>query len=355
MLVFPVLALAQIVATLGSDTICASSTRLQNPPSSLTPVNALAEKETAASAAQTLFNFFPSAPSEHHRREDDSTWGDSIHDDPGDLHRIYFQNIDGLRNDADEIALYVSSMAQLKIGTFCWADPGLDFSNPIVRQSLQRPIGKHFCTSRSAFSSSTLPPDSARLSGSTSGYQPGGTFMTTTDRWATRSTGTPLVDPSGLGRWSGLCYLGKRGKLLAIITAYRSPRQQPSGGFGFFDQQHSLLLSQGVSKPNVRKQFITDLVTFVNNLQSSGHEVIVSLDANEILGQDTTYMIMVFSQNTGASLSIWTSHHSWDRSKKLRHPKLEHFGQKINRRWTDILNLLRNMRMTIVYGIVLQI
>ncbi|KAI2502680.1 hypothetical protein MHU86_11805 [Fragilaria crotonensis] len=24
---------------------------------------------------------------------------------------------------------------------------------------------------------------------------------------------------------------------------------------------------------------------------------------------------MVFSQNTGASLSIWTSHHSWDRSK----------------------------------------
>ncbi|KAI2502676.1 hypothetical protein MHU86_11801 [Fragilaria crotonensis] len=217
----------------------------------------------------------------------DNTWGDSIHDDPGDLHRIYFQNIDGLRNDADEIALYVSSMAQLKIGTFCWADPGLDFSNPIVRQSLQRPIGKHFCTSRSAFSSSTLPPDSARLSGSTSGYQPGGTFMTTTDRWATRSTGTPLVDP-GLGRWSGLCYLGKRGKLLAIITAYRSPRQQPSGGFGFFDQQHSLLLSQGVSKPNVRRQFITDLVTFVNNLQSRGHEVIVSLDANEILGQDTT-------------------------------------------------------------------
>ncbi|KAI2489688.1 hypothetical protein MHU86_24897 [Fragilaria crotonensis] len=246
------------------------------------PFNALAEKETAAPTAQTLFNFFTSAPSEHHCREDDNTWGDSIHDDPGDLHRIYFQNIDGLRNDADEIALYVSSMAQLKIGTFCWADPGLDFSNPIVRQSLQRPIGKHFCTSRSAFSSSTLPPDSA------SGYQPGGTFMTTADRWATRSTGTPLVDPSGLGRWSGLCYLGKRGKLLAIITAYRSPRQQPSGGFGFFDQQHSLLLSQGVSKPNVRRQFITDLVTFVNNLQSRGHEVIVSLDANEILGQDTT-------------------------------------------------------------------
>jgi hypothetical protein len=37
--------------------------------------------------------------------------------DPGDLHRIYFQNVDGLRNDADEIDLYISSMAQFQVGT----------------------------------------------------------------------------------------------------------------------------------------------------------------------------------------------------------------------------------------------
>ena len=176
-------------------------------------------------------------------------------------------------------------MAQLQIGTFCWADPGLDFSKPTVRQSLQRPIRKQFCSTRSAFSSSKLPADAYATSGS-SGYQPGGTFMATAGRWTTRSIGTPLEDCSGLGRWSGLCYLGKRGKRLAIITAYRSPRQQPTGGFGFFDQQHSILLSQGVRKPNVRKQFITDLILFVNNLQFNGHEVIVSLDANETLGQD---------------------------------------------------------------------
>ena len=229
--------------------------------------------------------FFRSWQASHHPHADDSFWGASIHTDPGELHRIYFQNIDGLRNDVDEIALYVSSMAQLKIGTFCWADPGLDFSQPTVRQSLQRPIRNHFCSARSAFSSCKLPADDYATSGS-SGYQPGGTFMATTGRWSTRSTGTPLIDCSGLGRWSGLCYLGKRGKRLAIITAYRSPRQQPTGGFGFFDQQHSLLLSKGVQKPNVRKQFITDLVIFVNHLQSDGHEVLVSLDANETLGQD---------------------------------------------------------------------
>jgi hypothetical protein len=102
-------------------------------------------------------------------------------------------------------------MAQLKTGTFCWADPGLDFSKPMVRQSLQRPINNHFCSARSAFSSSTLPEDGALYgSSNATGYQPGGTFMTTTDRWATRSTGKPLVDPTGLGRWSGLCFLGKK-------------------------------------------------------------------------------------------------------------------------------------------------
>jgi hypothetical protein len=98
--------------------------------------------------------FFAAAQHSHHPQEDNSAWGASIIADPGELHRIYFQNIDGLRNDVDEIELYVSSMAQLQIGTFCWADPGLDFSKPTVRQSLQRPIRKQFCSARSSFSSS---------------------------------------------------------------------------------------------------------------------------------------------------------------------------------------------------------
>jgi hypothetical protein len=286
MLVFSMMALAQTISALGSDTVCAVSTVSEIPAclSASVPVVSTTPAVKLAKAA-SLFDFFPSASSDK-STEDESTWGDSIHQDPGDLHRIYFQNIDGLRNDADEIALYVSSMAHLNVGSFCWADPGLDFSQAPVRQRLQRPICNNFCSARSAFSSSTLPETT--LSGS-SGYQPGGTFMATTGRWSTRSTGKPLVDPSGLGRWSGLCFSGKRGKRLALLTAYRSPRQQPTGGFGFYDQQHSLLLSKGIAKPNVRKQFVTDLVLFVNNLQSDGYEVMVSLDANETVGQDKTF------------------------------------------------------------------
>jgi hypothetical protein len=34
--------------------------------------------------------------------DDEDYWGDSIESNLGDNHRIYFQNIDGLRNNADE-------------------------------------------------------------------------------------------------------------------------------------------------------------------------------------------------------------------------------------------------------------
>ncbi len=236
-----------------------------------------------------LMEHFISSNSNLSEKDDSLPWGDSIHDDPGDFHRIYFQNIDGVRNDADEIDLYVSCMSQFQIGTFCWADPGLDFSKFHIRQKVQHPLRSYFTAAKSAFSSSRLPTaDSSSIS---SGYQPGGTFMATTNQRATRSIGNPLLDPKGLGRWSGISYLGKRGKRLAILTAYRSPRQQPNGGFGFFDQQYALLLSQGVKKPNVRRQFIVDICIFINNLQHEGHEILLSLDANETLGQDKQYGI----------------------------------------------------------------
>lgn len=75
---------------------------------------------------------------------------------------------------------------------------------------------------------------------------------------------------------------------------------QPGAGFGFYEQQHALLLAQGIKNPNVRKQLITDLALFINNLQAEGHEIIVSLNANETIGEDKTM----------ASLTCWNPAHS---------------------------------------------
>ena len=42
-----------------------------------------------------------------------------------------------------------------------------------------------------------------------------------------------------------------------------------------------------MEKPNVRKQYIMDLTIAVNQFQTDGFEIILSLDANETNGQAT--------------------------------------------------------------------
>jgi hypothetical protein len=67
----------------------------------------------------TLLNFFDTPTPEN----EETFWDDDIHTDPADLHRVYFQNVDGIRNNADEIDSYVETMHQFNVGTICWADP----------------------------------------------------------------------------------------------------------------------------------------------------------------------------------------------------------------------------------------
>ena len=198
MLVFPAIALAAIAALpLGTTAIGVSggASIVDAVSHNLTSTIPGASRPLRAplQGVSTLLNYFnPVTTIGDGDEDEDNHWGDSIREDPKDLHRIYFQNVDGLRNDCDKKALSVSTMAQLKVGTFCWADPCLDFSQMSVRRSLQTPINQHFTSARCAFSSCDIPE--TRLSGKT-GYQPGGTFMASTGRWATRSMEKPLVDP----------------------------------------------------------------------------------------------------------------------------------------------------------------
>jgi hypothetical protein len=109
--------------------------------------------------------------------------------------------------------------------------------------------------------------------------------MATTSKWITPCIGKPLADPSGIGQWSGLCYNSKRGK---CITAFCSPQQHHKGGYGYNDQQYAMLLSKGIANAIVCKQFIIDLALFINKMQHDGCDIVLSLNANETMGQETT-------------------------------------------------------------------
>ena len=62
-----------------------------------------------------MLDFFETRKPEN----EETFWGDDIHTDPADLHRVYFQNVMGFE-----------MMHQFNVGMLCWADPSLDFQQP---------------------------------------------------------------------------------------------------------------------------------------------------------------------------------------------------------------------------------
>ena len=72
------------------------------------------------------------------------------------------------------------------------------------------------------------------------------------------------------------------------VNYYSLSQSSPTteGWLWFYDQQYALLLASGVAKPNVRTQFVHDIVKFIQALQKDKHKIILSLDANETNGQD---------------------------------------------------------------------
>jgi hypothetical protein len=109
------LATAAIAAVAGhplrTDPTC--PTKLYPPPNFLQP---------------TLLDFFePPTP-----ENEETFWGDDIHTDPANLHRVYFQNIDGIRNDADKIDLYAETMHQFNVDTICWTVTCRLISNNLI-------------------------------------------------------------------------------------------------------------------------------------------------------------------------------------------------------------------------------
>ena len=159
MLVFPAIALAQACITNGIHAIAPTLFTPHRTAGSLDSTTILSIPPTISTVPAPPTNMMDYFPTPVSPRNMQSAWGDSIHQDPSEYHRVYFQNIDGLQNTEDQMKLYASSMAQFHASTFCWADHGLNLAQTPVSQGLQRPIVANFGMARSAYSYSSLPPD----------------------------------------------------------------------------------------------------------------------------------------------------------------------------------------------------
>ena len=132
-------------------------------------------------------------------------------------------------------------------------------------------------------------------SGDKETYQAGGNLQVVQGRLATTVSGSPITDPTGLGRWSGITLEGRRSQKLSVITAYRtcdgSISTAPHGST--FHREYTYYKDQGEASPQPRRRFLQDIHTAIETLQTNNHAVLLMLDANSTLDSDSHFLSMI--------------------------------------------------------------
>jgi hypothetical protein len=151
-----------------------------------------------------------------------------------------------------------------------------NFQRHAVLESFHRQLRGVSCHHQGAVSSAQLPWSTQ--------YQPGGTAVSVRNKWATR-----YLDKGDdqYGRWSWLTLSGKGTTRVTFISAYRvcdgaAESSVTSGTVR--SQQEWMYASQGYTSINLREQFVTDISALISDFQGQGHDIQLSMDANEASG-----------------------------------------------------------------------
>ena len=160
------------------------------------------------------------------------SFGDAIvYKDSGSI-RFFFQNVKGLTysTGVEDYKYYMSQMAVFDVDCFGLAETNTAWQQYYLQLGYRESIRRQFRLGKSVFGYPTEAVDKCSM-GDT--FQAGGCLTTIQGRHTTMVQGHGIVDPTGLGRWSGLTLEGKGGSKLSIITVYRvcegSVRHAPIG------------------------------------------------------------------------------------------------------------------------------
>ena len=215
------------------------------------------------------------------------TFGDSIHLRNENHIRIFFQNVKGLSYTAtgEDYEYYIASTTDIGADIVGMAETNTAWQHRHLRQAFRAKLQRHHRISKVTFSSPTQAIDPVPEKES---FQAGGTITFASSILVPMVQGEPIIDPSGLGRWSGLTFRGKNNSHLSVITAYRvcksSIQTAPLGSS--FAREYEHHRSQGVKSPQPRKQLLNDLTTTIQTLQHKGSSVLVMMDSNGQLHDD---------------------------------------------------------------------
>ena len=105
------------------------------------------------------------------------------------------------------------------------------------------------------------------------------------NNWTNRVL-TSETDPTQMGRWSCVHLKGKKDKIISIYSAYRVPQDSLPGPLTAYAQQYKLLIDNDETDLRPRRRMIVDLIKEIKSKQEAGNQIILGIDANEILEPD---------------------------------------------------------------------
>ncbi|KAI2496067.1 hypothetical protein MHU86_18439 [Fragilaria crotonensis] len=228
----------------------------------------------------------------------DQTFGDAIiYKDPGTT-RLMFQNVKGLSYSptGDDYRYFLSAMRSYSVDIFGMAETNSGWQHSYIQSTFKQCVRRQFQYGKTVFGSPSAHVD---ILSSKDTFQAGGALQVIQGDLMTAVFGTPIEDPSGLGRWCGFTINGSGGQKWSIITGYRvcssSIAASPLGST--FHREYVYFQEKGHQHPSPRTQFVDDLSSTLRSLREAGHALVVMMDANAVVTKDRKLSDMLQSHD----------------------------------------------------------
>jgi hypothetical protein len=206
--------------------------------------------------------------------------------------RIYLKNINGIKtyNSWTTWQESCQTLNHLSVDIFGNTETNINW-NEKIRNEARIKCQQHF--------KSALINTSSSIELTKTSYQPGGTSTVIVNKYTGRAT-KPIIDYSGMGRWSGYQLQGNNNQTVNIITAYRPV--VTSGIHTCYQQHLTTLNNRGTPNPDPRQQMLDDLTEMITNFNSQNNKTILMMDANENLFANNSKLPIFLAQSNLTSL-----------------------------------------------------
>jgi hypothetical protein len=159
---------------------------------------------------------------------------------------------------SDDYRYFLNSLQSLHVDVAGLAETNTCWQHSHLRDDFTNVVRRYHRQSKTVFGSPTPEIDPIPLSET---FQAGGTVTMVMGSLVSRVNGGIILDPTGLGRWSGVTFSGSESQKLTVITAYRvcsgSIRSVPLGSS--FAREYNHFHSTMKRAVNPRRLFLQDL------------------------------------------------------------------------------------------------